>query len=77
LNLGNIDGVVAVFVAVSDGDTFETGLSVVEHVSVNSFSAASVVGAVLPSTPPPSGTITFDVAGFPTPTVSIIAYGFN
>jgi hypothetical protein len=71
LNFGNRDGIVAKCGNISNNDTWETGLSVIEHVDIK-----NTVSGVTHGYTKSGGTITFKAsAGLTAPTVLVI--GFN
>jgi hypothetical protein len=58
LSLGNRDGVVAKFTTVAEGDTWESPMSVIEHVEIVDASGLHTVGCTVSG-----GIITFKVGG--------------
>lgn len=58
LSLGNRDGKVAKFTAITDGDWWVSGMSTVEHVSVTNSASGQTVGFTVSG-----GTITFATSG--------------
>ena len=71
LNLGNRMGLVAKITTLADTDTLQTGLSVVEHVSVTNSTSGSTVGYTVSG-----GVVTFAVAGGSLSNATILVLGF-
>lgn len=71
LSLGNRDGVVALLGNVDDGDTWNTGLAAIEHVSITDTVSGRTYGYTASG-----GTITFavDSSHLTTPTVLVIGF---
>lgn len=73
LNFGNRDGVVAKCGNIADGDTWETGLSVIEHVDIKDTVSGRTYGCTVSG-----GVITFKVDGVNELTLpTVLAIGFN
>jgi hypothetical protein len=71
LSLGNRDGVIAKTAGIDNGDTFVTGLSVIEHVSFTNATSGQTGGYTASG-----GTITFVLSGSYGAT-SILVIGFK
>ena len=71
LSLGNRDGVVAKFTAITNGDWFVTGLASIEHVSVTNSVSGQTVGYTVSG-----GVITFACSGA-LADATVLAIGFK
>jgi hypothetical protein len=72
LSLGNIDGVVAAFSSIANNDTWVTGLSSVEHVSITAGASGATVGYTVSG-----GTVTFKVSTTLSSGATVLVYGYN
>ena len=72
LSLGNRVGVTAKFTAIANAETYDTGLSVIEHVSITGDNTGNETHGCTVS----GGVITF-AASAQLDNVSILAIGFN
>lgn len=71
LSLGNRDAAVAVFSSLANNDTWETGLSAIEHVDIMNTLSGVTHGVTVSG-----GTITFKLSGSLT-SPTVLAIGFK
>ena len=72
LNFGNRDGLVAKFTSIADNDTWETGMSNIEHVSITNNTSGSTAGYTV------SGSVvTFHIAGGSLSSATVMVLGFK
>ena len=71
LSLGNRMGIVAKITTIQDTDTWTTGMSKIEHVSITNNTSGSTVGYTVSG-----GIISFAVAGGDLSSATILVIGF-
>ena len=71
LNLGNRMGIVAKITTIQDTDTWTTGMSKIEHVSITNSASGSTIGYTVSG-----GVISFAVAGGDLSNATILVLGF-
>jgi hypothetical protein len=71
INPGNRMGIIASFGIIRNGDTWVTGLSVIEHVSISNAASGVTTGYTVSG-----GTVTFALSGNTTSPTTVMVIGF-